>query len=244
MKYLKNNRPAARFRQFTLVMVLALSSMAVWAGGKADPLLGSVIVDQLEIRDADHDNPAILEAQAWAGYDLDKLWFKIEAERVDGETEELELQALYSKAISRYWNLQGGLRHDFEPEPGRSWAVIGLQGLAPYFFEVDTALFIGESGQTNLRFEAEYEMLFTQKLILSPEIEVNFHGRNDPDTGVGSGLSDLELGLRLRYEIRREIAPYVGINWQRKFGNTADFAGDAGEDIEDTQLVAGIRMWF
>lgn len=241
---MKHTNIASQLRRTLLFAFLCVPSAVSWAGGKADPLLTSVYIDQLEVRDAEGDNPAVLEAQAWAGYDLDKLWLKVEAEHADGETGELELQALYSRAISRYWNFQAGLRHDFEPSPTRDWAVLGLQGLAPYFFEVDASLFIGESGQTGLRFEAEYELLFTQKLILSPEVEFNLYGRNDPDTGVGSGLSDLELGLRLRYEIRREIAPYIGINWEKKFGNSADFARDAGAHLEDTSLVAGIRVWF
>ena len=109
---------------------------------------------------------------------------------------------------------------------------------------IDGTIFIGESGRTALRLEAEYELLFTQRLILTPEVEVNFYGQNDADTGVGSGLSDVELGLRLRYEIRREFAPYIGVNWFKKYGNTADFARSAGQDTDDTQFVVGIRAWY
>ncbi len=138
------------------------------------------------------------------------------------------MQFLYSKAIARAWDFQLGVRHDFEPSPSRSWAAIGFNGLAPYFFDIDAAAFIGESGRTTLRFEAEYELLFTQRLILTPDIEINIYGQNDPDVGIGSGLSDIEAGLRLRYEIRREFAPYIGINWSRLFGNTEDFARIAG----------------
>ena len=138
------------------------------------------------------------------------------------------MQFLYSKAIARYWDFQLGVRHDFEPSPSRSWAAIGFKGLAPYFFDIDAAAFIGESGRTALRFEAEYELLFAQRLILTPDIEINIYGQNDPDVGIGSGLSDIEAGLRLRYEIRRELAPYIGINWSRLFGNTEDFARIAG----------------
>jgi len=154
------------------------------------------------------------------------------------------LQFLYSKAIARYWDFQLGVRHDFKPSPSRSWATIGFKGLAPYFFDIDAAAFIGESGRTALRFEAEYELLLTQRLILTPEIELNIYGQNDPDVGIGAGLSDLEVGLRLRYEIRREFAPYIGINWSRLFGNTADFAKIAGEDTSEAQLVIGFRAWF
>ena len=214
------------------------------AGGKDDPLLGKVIIDQLEVRDAGENSPVVLAAQGWVGKDLQKLWLKTAVERVAGGTEEVELQALYSQAIAPFWDIQVGVRQDFQPTPSRTWAVIGLQGLAPYFFEIDTAVFIGEGGRTALRLDAEYELLFTQRLILTPEIEVNFYGQNDADLGIGSGLSDIEAGLRLRYEIRREFAPYIGVNWNKSFGNTAGFARSAGEKIDDFQWVVGVRAWF
>ena len=220
----------------------------VRADAADDPLLTLFMLEQLEYRDADEDNPAALSGQFWAGYDLDKLWIKAELERSDGVTEEAELQALYSKAIAPYWDFQMGLRKDFQPSdeqiPSRDWVVVGFQGLAPYFFEVDTALFLGESGRSALRLEAEYEMLLTQRLILSPEIELNIYGQNDPLTGVGSGLSDIQAGLRLRYEIKREFAPYIGINWSKKFGNTAHYSSLEGQPTSETQIVLGFRVWF
>jgi copper resistance protein B len=209
-----------------------------------DPLLVLAILNQLEMRDTGGDDTLSWDGQGWIGKDLRKLWIKTEGERTGGVTDESELQFLYSKAIARYWEFQVGVRHDFEASPSQSWAVIGVQGLAPYFFETDAALFFGESGQTALRLETEYELLFTQRLILTPEIEVNFYGQDDANIGVGSGLSDLELGLRLRYEIRREFAPYIGVNWSKLFGNTADFATIAGESTSETQLVIGLRAWF
>ena len=227
----------------TLLLMLSAVNSAL-AGGKDDPLLGKVMIDQLEVRDADEHNLLVLDGQGWFGKDLQKLWFKAEVERKDSETEEAELQALYSQAIAPFWDVQVGVRQDFQPTPSRTWAVIGLQGLAPYFFEIDTALFIGESGRTALRLEAEYELLFTQRLILTPEVEVNLYGQNDADLGVGSGLSDIETGLRLRYEIRREFAPYIGVNWNKSFSNTADFARSAGEKTDDVQWVIGVRAWF
>ena len=209
-----------------------------------DPVLLTVILDQIETRDAGGDNTLSWDGQGWFGKDLRKLWFKTEGERASGSTNEAELQFLYSKAIASYWEFQVGVRHDFEPSPNQSWAVIGVQGLAPYFFETDVALFIGDSGRTALRFESEYELLLTQRLILTPEIEVNFYGQDDVDIGIGSGLSDLEVGLRLRYEIRREFAPYIGVNWSKQFGNTKDLARIAGESTSETQLVIGLRVWF
>jgi len=225
------------------MMAMWISGIAL-AGGADDPLLYKVMIDKLEVRDTDEGNALILDADAWVGKDLNKLWFKTEVERLDGSTEEAEVQLLYSRAISPYWDLQAGWRHDSRPTPNRDWLALGFKGLAPYLFEVDASLFIGESGRTAARLDVEYEYMFTQKWVLSPEIEMNFHSEDDSDVGTGSGLSDMQLGLRLRYEIRREFAPYVGVNWARKFGDTADFARDEGESTHDTQLVAGIRVWF
>jgi copper resistance protein B len=203
--------------------------------------------EQLELRDTNDTggpNQFKVDAQAWIGYDLNKLWIKTEAMRRDGITEDAEVQALFSHAIAPFWDLQAGMRHDKIPDTTRDWGVIGVKGLAPYFFDVDTALFVGESGHTAARFKAEYEMLFTQRLILTPSVEVNFYGQNDAETGAGAGLSDAEAGLRLRYEISREFAPYLGMNWNRKFGNAAEFAKTAGETESDAQWVIGLRAWF
>lgn len=219
-------------------------SQHTFAGAKDDPLLTMINIDQLEQRNGDEEDPFVFEGQAWVGYDLDKVWLKTEVERVDSENENVELQVLYSKAISPFWNIQVGARRDFKPDPERNWGVIGFQGVAPYYLEVDTALFIGESGRTALRVETEYELMLTQRLVLIPEIELNFFGKTDEETETGSGLSNSELGLRLAYEIRREFAPYIGINWERKYGTTADFAKRDGESTNDTQFVVGVSAWF
>ncbi|MCW8884275.1 MAG: copper resistance protein B [Motiliproteus sp.] len=227
----------------TIMLGLFVSPLALSAG-EDDPLLYKVMIDQLEFRDGDGEDPIVWEVEAWVGKDLNKLWFKTEGERADGRSEEIELQALYSRAIAPYWDLQVGWRHDNVPSPNRDWAVFGVQGLAPYFFEIDAALFVGSSGRSSIRLSAEYELMLTQRLVLSPEIELNLFGKNDPALGVGSGLSDSELGVRLRYEIRREFAPYVGINWSKQHGDTADYSRADGESTEDTRIVFGIRAWF
>lgn len=233
---------------FTFAAILAATCLPVsndaGADMEDDPLLLTVLLDQIETRDVGGDDTLSWDGQGWLGKDLHKIWFKADGERTAGSTDEAELQFLYSKAIARYWDFQVGVRHDFKPSPSRSWAAFGFKGLAPYFFDIDAAAFIGESGRVAFRFEAEYEMLFTQRLILTPEIEINLYGQNDPEAGTGSGLSDIEAGLRLRYEFRREFAPYIGVNWTRLFGNTSDFARIAGQDTSEAQLVIGLRAWF
>jgi copper resistance protein B len=214
-------------RLYILLIAMLLCLKPAFADMEADPLLSKIMIDHLEIREADEGNPLAWEAEAWLGKDLNKLWLKTEGELLKGETEEAELQLLYSRAISSYWDL---------PTPNRNWAAISLKGLAPYLFEVDASLFIGQSGRTAARLNAEYELLFTQRLILSPEIEMNFYGKDDPELGIESGLSDISTGLRLRYEIRREFAPYIGINWLKQYMTDGD--------IQDTQLVIGVRAWF
>ncbi len=238
---------AAQIYAFTAVLAAAIC-LSVSDDARAemddDPLLLTVMLDQLETRDASGDNAVFWDAQGWLGKDLHKIWFKSDGERSAENTDEAELQFLFSKAIARYWDFQLGVRHDFNPSPSRSWVAIGFKGLAPYFFDIDAAVFIGESGRTAGRLEVEYELLLTQRLILTPDIEINLYGQNDSDVGIGSGLSDIEVGIRLRYEIRRHFAPYIGFNWSRMFGNTADFAKADGRDTSEAQLVIGIRAWF
>ncbi len=228
----------------SLMLVPLFFSAQAHAMSEDDPLLTMVNIEKLEVQDADEHDPVVLDAYGWIGKDLNKLWIKTEIERVQGETEEAELQLLYSRAIYAFWDVQLGWRRDIKPKPERDWLAIGLQGLAPYYFETDLALFIGEDSRWALRLDAEYEYMFTQRLVLSPEIELNAYGKDDIETGTGKGLSDMSAGLRLRYEIRREFAPYIGINWSKQFGDTADYTEAAGEESSDTRLVVGIRAWF
>ncbi len=228
-----------------LLIAIFLSPGFSHAGGMDDdPLLTMLVVEQLEIRATDGDDPLVWEAEGWIGKDLHKFWIKTEGEYVDDRVEEAELQMLYSRALAPFWDLQLGWRHDIRPTPERDWLAFGLKGLAPYYFDIDAALFVGDAGRTAARLQVEYEFMLTQKLVLIPELELNLHGKNDSDTGTGSGLSDIEAGLRLRYEVRREFAPYVGVNWTKLYGKTADFARDEGEDVDDVQLVFGVSFWF
>ena len=227
-----------------LFLTLAVTGTAHAGGMNDDPLLTNILVDQLEIRVADGDTPLVWDAEGWLGKDLNKLWLKTEGEYIDGHFEEAELQALYSRAIAPFWDLQVGWRRDIRPRPDRDWLALGIKGLAPYYFDVDAAFFVGENGRTAARLQLEYEIMLTQRLILVPEIELNLYSEDDPDVGIGSGLSDIEAGLRLRYEIRREFAPYVGVNWTQLYGDTADFARMENEDTNNFQFVFGIRSWF
>lgn len=208
-----------------------------------DPLRTQVMIDQLEWRDQ-ADDPTVLEGDAWIGYDLERLWLKVDGSHSEGSVGELELQALYSRGITPFWDLQLGLRHDDLASTGRNWAVLALHGLAPYFLESEVELFLGESGATAFRMKAEYDALLTQRLVLSPELKMELHGQNDVRTGTGSGLSSVTAGLRLRYEIHRQFAPYTGIRWQRRYGQTADYHRESGQPVQQTHWVAGVRIWF
>ncbi len=185
-----------------------------------------------------------LDAQSWYGGDRNKLWLEVDGERQDRKLGATRTEALWDRAFATYWSSQLGVRHDFGEGPGRNWAALGVQGLAPWWFEAQATFYAGESGRTAARAELDYELLITQRLVLQPNVEVNVYGKNDRARNIGSGLSDIEAGLRLRYEISRQFAPYIGVSWKRKFGNTAGFARAAGEDVRDTKFVAGIRIWF
>lgn len=184
-------------------------------------------------------------AMAWYGGDIDKLWLKSEGEgAASGALERAELQALYSHAIGPYFNLQGGLRYDFKPDPSRAYAVLAVEGVAPYWFDLEGSFFLSNKGELMARAEGSYDQRVTQRLVLQPRLEVNFAAQSSRDIGVGAGLSDAELGLRLRYEIRRELAPYVGIQYRRAFGDTRKYLRAEGERAGDVSFVTGIRLWF
>lgn len=209
---------------------------------------GVVLLDQLEYALGDADAWQ-WDAQAWIGGDYNRLWLKTEGEHgATGDNGgEAEVQALYSRLVSPFWEFQTGIRYDRvygEDDASRVHAVIGLEGLAPYWFEMAPALFISQKGVMSVRVSAEYDVLLTQRLILQPSIEANVSARTDREVGIGEGLNDLKIGLRLRYEIRREFAPYVGLEWKRAYGGAADIAHGKGEKAEDAAWVAGVRVWF
>ncbi len=181
--------------------------------------------------------------EAWFGGDIDRLVIKSEGEGDRHGVESGEVQALYSRAMGLYTDLQVGVRQDFKPK-SRTYAAVGFETLLPYWIEAEGAVFVSSKGDVLARAEGAIDWRLTQRLILQPRAELNFAAQDVAETGTGSGLSDAELGLRLRYEIRREFAPYVGVTWGRRFGRTADYARAAGEEVSDTSLVLGLRAWF
>jgi copper resistance protein B len=203
-------------------------------------------LDQNEYRLNDNgDNLYVWDAQGWAGTDYDKLYLKSKGELVlDDTLEKAEIQVLYSRLISDFFDAQLGVRYDFEPDPERVYGVLGLQGLAPQFFEVDAAFFVSEKGDVSARFEAEYELFITQRLILQPSAELDIALQEVMELGIGSGPNSVELGLRLRYEVAREIAPYIGVHYERDLFNTADFTRDEGGEVDAVSFVAGLRLFF
>jgi copper resistance protein B len=210
----------------------------------ADPLNRLVLLDRLETHDASGGNVLSWDLDAWVGRDLGKLWIRSEGDRQAGRTERAELELLWGKAFAPWWDLVAGARTDFAPGDERSWAAVGVRGLAPYRFDLEATAYVGDGGRAALRFETTYEVLVTNRLVLQPLVGIDWYAQSDAARLAGAGLAEAELGVRLRYEFRREVAPYVGLTHERKFGRTADFARAVGSDTEDTRLVAGIRLWF
>ncbi|MGE0624851.1 MAG: copper resistance protein B [Pseudomonadales bacterium] len=205
-----------------------------------------LLVDRLEYGDGDHGDSFLWDLQGWYGGDYNKLWLKSEGEGPAGEAvDTAEFQALYSRLFTPFWSWQAGARYDARHgESDVGYAVLGLQGLAPQRFETDVALFVSDDGDVSLRGEFEYDLLLTQRLVLQPRLELGVSAQSAPDLGIGSGVTHSELGLRLRYEIRREFAPYLGIHWERLYGDTRDYAAQAGEPTSITSFVIGLRAWL
>jgi copper resistance protein B len=224
------------------IMAKSRKELAYEVGGMGYSL---VTIDLLEVGFQKGGESYRFEGEAFTGGNINRFGVKFEGEGAFGERiDDLELQALYSRAIAPYWNLQAGVRYDIRPDPSRSYLVAGLEGIAPYWFKVNAAGFVSNKGEVRARLEASYDQRITQSLVLQPRIEANIAFQDIRAIGVGSGLTDFEAGLRLRYEIEQEIAPYFGVEWRKQTGDTARFSRAAGEDPETISLVAGIRIWF
>jgi copper resistance protein B len=209
------------------------------------PILAHLIFNQLEGR-FNGSNPEFRwDGQGWVGTDYDKLWIKSEGTlQSNGTLEDGQQQFLYGRAITTYFDLQGGLRSDIDSRPTRNWAAFGVQGLAPYFFDLEVTGYVSGEGHLAAKLEASYDLLLTQRLILQPQIELNVYSKADPARLVGAGFSDIDSGIRLRYEFDRKLAPYLGVVYEGKFGQTASLARQAGESTGDVRFVVGVRVWF
>ncbi|KCZ55906.1 hypothetical protein HY29_09885 [Hyphomonas beringensis] len=210
-----------------------------------DQAFGRVMLNRAEVQMSDDEEIGVWDGSAWYGDDINRLYLKTEGEYAfeEGAFEEAEAQLLWSHAVSPYFDLQAGARYDFEPE-GRAHAVLGFQGLAPYWFEVDGALYLSDEGDLTADFEAEYELLLTQRLILQPRVELAMSAQDIPELETGAGFTNVQAGLRLRYEIRREFAPYVGWEYHSALGQTADYIEASGDETGQAYWVVGIRTWF
>ncbi|HQR04226.1 MAG: copper resistance protein B [Proteobacteria bacterium] len=216
------------------------------AAGHHDTMtVAALMMNRLEYASPNHGPGAtVLEAKAWWGTPYDRLWLKVDAETVNNCLDHARTEVLWGHAIAPFWDLQAGLRHDGGTGPARQWLAVGVQGLAPWWFEVDATAYLGSDGRSALRLEAEYELLLNQRWVLQPRIEINAYGRADPARLLGSGLADLTTGLRLRYHFNRQFAPYLGIEWRDRHGGTADLLRAAGEPAGERRIVAGVRFWF
>lgn len=203
-----------------------------------------VLVDQLEWESGASETGVGWDTKGWVGRDRDRLWFRAEGQRADGRVTDAQTHVFYGRAISRWWNVLGGIRQDFRPGPAQTWAAVGIQGLAPYWFDVEATAYLGASGRNHFRVESEYELLLTNRLILQPNVEMEIYGKSDPEHFRDKGLATLDFGLRLRYLVRREFAPYVGVVWHNKYFGTADMARAAGESTGGARLALGVRVWM
>lgn len=221
----------------SLITMMGLSQNIHAASGD-DPLRTMLVLDRFEVLDND-ENTRIWEGSFYIGYDLDKLYIYSDDEATSDGLESSQNELVYSRAITPFWDAQVGLVYDKNADASQTWGEIAIAGLAPYYFETRVALLVNGEGNIGLRLDAEYEMLFTQKLILSSSIEADIYTKDDVSMQLGSGLSSMEAGLRLRYEFVREFAPYIGITWEKTFGNTCDY-----NPINETNFLMGVRFWF
>jgi len=219
-------------------LIVGTFSQQLYAAGADDPLRTMLLVDQLELR-SDDAHTRSWDVSFYIGYDLDKLYLYSEGDATSDGLEKSQNDLVYSRAIAPFWDVQAGISYDKNADASRTWGEIAVAGLAPYWFETRAALLFNGKGNVGLRLDAEYEILLTQKLILTPKVEMDFYTKDDPALQIGSGLSTIEAGARLRYEFIREFAPYIGVNWEKSFGNTRQY-----DPVDKTTLLVGVRFWF
>jgi copper resistance protein B len=203
-----------------------------------------VLMDRLEWRHAADRASLGVKARSWIGGDLTRVWLRLDGRVEDGIVRSAGVDALVGRAISPWWDLVAGIRQDVRPGSPQTWAAFGVQGLAPYWFEVEVTGYLSTTGRTHLHVEGDHDLLLTNRLILQPQAGLDLHGRADPGRGIGAGLSEVEWGLRLRYEVRREFAPYVGVRWHRTLFGTRDLATADGHQPQGRRLTVGLRTWW
>jgi copper resistance protein B len=209
-----------------------------------DRSFGYAILNQNELRVGSPDAYR-WEGEGWYGDDVNRLWVKSEGsvDTSSGTADEAEIQGLYSRAVSAFFNLQGGVRYDLDPS-SRGWAALGIEGLAPLNWEIGAFAFVSSGGHLAARFEGYHDLNLTQRLVLQPQFELNAYSRANWAARLGTGLTDGDFGLRLRYEFRREFAPYIGVTYEVRFGSTANRVRAAGLSAGELRFVAGIRAWL
>jgi len=209
-----------------------------------NPIRSFVLVERLEWQASEAANHAGMSAVAWVGRDRNRVWLRAEGSSDAGSTDEGQAHVLWGRQFARWWDLVAGMRQDFDRGDAQTWAAVGVQGLAPYWFEIEATGYIGAEGRTQARIDLDYELLLTNRWILQPRVEVNLAGKADPQRHLGAGLTTTDIGLRLRYELRREFAPYLGVMWRRQWQGTAELAEEAGEPAGGPRFVAGLRFWW
>jgi copper resistance protein B len=210
----------------------------------ADALrLGAIFLDQLEVVRSDQGSGAAWDVQAWYGGPFNRAWLRSEGDVRKGRLEDGSIEGLWFRSFGPFWGTQLGVRHDVGDGPDRTWAALGVQGTTPYWYGMEATAYVGEGGRTAARLKAGSDLRFTQRLVLRPELEANLYGRSDKARGLGGGLATFQTELRLRYEIRREFAPYVGVVWNRAFGETETLRRAATGENDEVQFVVGLKLW-
>lgn len=211
-----------------------------------DQLFAHVLLDQFEDRTNGPDNKFRWDGEAWIGTDMNKLWLKSEGLSYNATVSDGDHEALYDHPIphTRYLDAQLGVRTDLDSGPNRTWAAVGIEGLAPYYFQFSPTLYIRDGGNIAGRLTGSYDLLLTQRWIVQPQAEFNFYNKDDPSRRIGSGLSDVDTGVRLRYEISRKFAPYIGFSYNGKYASTASYARQAGDTSSESRFIFGLRLWY
>ena len=239
-------RVISLFALFALIPSVALSQDVDHGGHTVhDKSINfKVLFDQFEAQLVHGEPGSRWDSRSWIGGDIHRLVVRTEGDAVDGIIDSAEVQLLYSRAFTPWWEAVAGIRFDARPSPSHKWFAIGVQGIAPQMIDVQATAYVGESGHLAARLELEHDLHITQRFVFQPLVELSLSGTDDADRGIAKGLSTGEVGFRFRYEIKRELAPYAGVVWHRKLFGTGTFARQRGQDAGGWHLVAGVRFWM